>query len=64
VTDYCASIREVFWYDKDCFKNTIYGKMDKELDLCEKCAADFELFMDGNPLKIEENGFDRPDIAP
>lgn len=32
------------------------------VDLCPECTDEFTLFMDGNPLKISENDFDKPDI--
>lgn len=35
---------------------------DEKLDLCPECTGDFTLFMDGTPLALHENDFDKPDI--
>lgn len=33
-----------------------------DIDLCPECTGEFTLFMDGCPLKISKNDFDKPDI--
>ena len=35
---------------------------DAFVDLCPECTRDFEAFMEGNPLRLKEVDFDRPDI--
>lgn len=32
------------------------------LDLCPECTGEFTLFMEGCPLSVHENDFDKPDI--
>lgn len=36
---------------------------DAYVDLCPDCTRDFEAFMEGNPLKMEEASFDKPDTV-
>lgn len=46
---------EILGRDDDNYGNS-------NVDLCPECTGEFTLFMDGCPLKISENDFDKPDI--
>ena len=52
-------------YKNRRFTRTFSGDDDdfgNNVDLCPECTGEFTLFMDGCPLKISKNDFDKPDI--
>ena len=63
-----ASFQNPIFQNSDQIKDHEVGyyliedSVDAYVDLCPECTRDFEAFMEGNPLKLEEVGFDRPDI--
>ena len=35
---------------------------ERKIDLCPECTGQFTLFMEGSPLAIEKNDFDKADV--
>ena len=49
-------------YKHHSFTSIFDDNNGNNIDLCPECAGEFTLFMDGCPLKISKNDFDKPDI--
>ena len=49
-------------YKNHSFTKTFDDNYGDNVDLCPECTGEFTLFMDGCPLKISKNDFDKPDI--
>ena len=46
--------------DHDVGYYLIEDTADAYVDLCPECTDDFEAFMEGNPLKLKDVDFDKP----
>ena len=54
----------VFMTSEDIHKHNagyylVSGHPDEKIDLCPDCTEDFQAFMEGNPLALRKNDFDR-----
>ena len=62
-----VSFRNPVYQTSKDLENGTYGRYYLEnrpnemIHLCPKCTGDFTLFMEGNPLAVEANSFDKAD---
>lgn len=56
-----CEITSVYFHNGEDVKRRHFCEVMGDIDLCPKCTLDFRRFMQGCPMKIDDNDFDRPD---